>query len=87
MAPEALRGNPYTKAADIYSFGIICIRPEIIKGIIPEYIELMKRCWNNDPKKRPTANELSNIFLNWSIKYPIEEDKEKRIPIPGTNFN
>ncbi|POG69508.1 hypothetical protein GLOIN_2v1626294 [Rhizophagus irregularis DAOM 181602=DAOM 197198] len=58
------------------------IRPEIIKGIMPEYIELMKRCWNNDPEKRPTANELSNIFLKWSIKYPIEEDKEKRIPIP-----
>ncbi|CAB5207124.1 unnamed protein product [Rhizophagus irregularis] len=49
---------------------------------MPEYIELMKRCWNNDPEKRPTANELSNIFLKWSIKYPIEEDKEKRIPIP-----
>ncbi|POG73366.1 kinase-like domain-containing protein, partial [Rhizophagus irregularis DAOM 181602=DAOM 197198] len=23
MAPEVLRGKPYTKAADIYSFGII----------------------------------------------------------------
>jgi serine/threonine protein kinase len=109
MAPEVLRGKPYTKAADIYSFGIIMwemtsgvpafyniphdlnlslnicrgIRPEIIKGTMPEYVELMKRCWDNDPEKRPTANELVNIFNEWDKKYPMEEDKEKRIPVPG----
>ena len=84
MAPEVLRGKPYTKAADIYSFGMIMwemtsgipvfhniphdlnlslnickgIRPEIIEGTMPEYVELMKRCWDNDPEKRPSANEL-----------------------------
>jgi serine/threonine protein kinase len=109
IAPEVLRGKPYTKAADIYSFGIIMwemtsgapafhniphdfhlslnicsgIRPEITEGTIPEYIELMKRCWNNDPEKRPTANELKRFFLKWIKKYPIEEDEEKRIPVPG----
>ncbi|RIA93126.1 hypothetical protein C1645_819750 [Glomus cerebriforme] len=31
------------------------IRPEIIEGTMPKYVELMKRCWDNDPKKRPTA--------------------------------
>src|SRR4051794_9587251 len=61
-------------------------RPEIIEGIIPEYVELMKRCWDNDPEKRPTANELSNIFDKWREIYPIEKDKKKRIPIPG-NYN
>ena len=111
IAPEVLRGKPYTKAADIYSFGIIMwemtsgvpayhniphdldlslnicrgMRPEIIDGTMPEYVELMKRCWDNDPEKRPTANELKNIFDEWSDKYPIE-DKEKRIPVPG-NYN
>jgi serine/threonine protein kinase len=109
MAPEVLRGNPYTKAADIYSFGIIMWemtsgvpafyniphdlnlslnicrgdRPEIIEGTMPEYVELMKKCWDNNPEKRPTANELVNIFWEWDKKYPIEEDKEKRIPVPG----
>jgi serine/threonine protein kinase len=109
MAPEVLRGKPYTKAADIYSFGIIMWemtsgvpafynishdlnlslnicrgdRPEIIEGTMPEYVELMKKCWDNDPEKRPTADELANIFYKWYKKYPIEEDEKKRIPVPG----
>jgi len=109
MAPEVLRGKPYTKAADIYSFGIIMwemtsgvpafhdiphdfqlslavckgVRPEITEGTMPEYAELMKRCWDNDPEKRPTAKELRRIFGKWDKKYPIEKDKEKRIPVPG----
>jgi serine/threonine protein kinase len=107
MAPEVLCGKPYTKAADIYSFGMIMwemtsgvsafhdishdfhlslnicrgIRPEIVEGTMPEYIELMKRCWDNDPEKRPTANELRQIFLEWKEKYPIVE--KERISVPG----
>ncbi|RGB35998.1 kinase-like domain-containing protein [Rhizophagus diaphanus] len=108
MAPEILRGKPYTKAADIYSFGMlmwemtsgapafhnishdielslnICTgtRPEIIEGTMPEYVKLMKRCWDNDPQKRPTVNELENIFSLWMKIYPLEKDNEKRIPVP-----
>ncbi|PKK73562.1 kinase-like protein [Rhizophagus irregularis] len=68
MAPEVLRGKPYTKAADIYSFGIIMweftsgLRPEIVASTLPVYTRLMKRCWNFDPNKRPTADELYQIF-------------------------
>ncbi|GES86453.1 kinase-like domain-containing protein [Rhizophagus clarus] len=108
MAPEVLRGKSYTKAADIYSFGIIMwemtsgipafhnvphdlslslnvcrgIRPEIMEGTNPEYAELMKRCWDNDPEKRPTANELKRIFLKWAEIYPMEEDEKNRKPVP-----
>src|SRR5215469_2627026 len=62
------------------------IRPEIVEGTMPEYIELMKRCWDSDPEKRPTANELKNIFDEWQIKYSIEKDEKNRIPVPG-NYN
>src|SRR4051812_48827132 len=113
MAPEVLCGKPYTKAADIYSLGIIMweltsgipafhnishdfllsldicrgIRPEIIEGTMPEYAELMKRCWDNDPKKRPTAKELEMIFIEWYEKYPEEEDEEKRVSVPGNIYS
>ena len=52
------------------------IRPEIIEGTMPKYVELMKRCWNNDPEKRPTANELSKIFNEWKID--IQRKKMKK---------
>ncbi|GBC09363.1 hypothetical protein RclHR1_00880017 [Rhizophagus clarus] len=89
MAPEVLRGNPYTQAADIYSFGMIMYfvatgrqpfencahdqylaldicegtRPEINEQGVPEYcIDIMKMCWDSNPKKRPTANEIEKLI-------------------------
>ncbi|EXX54180.1 Tpk3p [Rhizophagus irregularis DAOM 197198w] len=109
MAPEVLRGKPYTKAADIYSFGIImweltsgipafnnrphdfdlsldiCIglRPKIVEGTLPAiYARLMKRCWDSDPNKRPTADELVEILSIWSIYSPCF-DSNNRIPFPN----
>jgi len=41
-------------------------RPEIINGTPPCYVELMQRCWDNDPKKRPTAEEIYETCLKWS---------------------
>jgi serine/threonine protein kinase len=109
IAPEVLHGEPYTKAADIYSFGIlmwemisgvsaidnisdymefmqdICkdVRPKAIEGTVPEYVKLMKKCWNEDPKKRPSANKLSDSFYKWNKEYPIEKDDKKRNSIHG----
>ncbi|GBC01289.1 hypothetical protein RclHR1_04130005 [Rhizophagus clarus] len=49
---------------------------------MPEYVELMKRCWDNDPEIRPTAKELHEILSKWFIKYPLETNEEKRIAVP-----
>jgi serine/threonine protein kinase len=91
MAPEVLKGQPYTQASDIYSFSIIMWefisgvppfnnrahdiqlalnickgeRPEIIDNIPQCYIDLMKKCWDEDPLKRPSASKVLNIFKNW----------------------
>ena len=107
IAPEVLRGKPYTKAADVYSFGIIMwemtsgipafnnvphdfnlslkicegLRPKIIEDTEVEYAKLMERCWNSDPDKRPTAEELFEYFDNWRKKFPY--DKDNRVPVPG----
>ncbi|PKK64123.1 kinase-like protein [Rhizophagus irregularis] len=96
MAPEVLRGKPYTPASDIYSFSMIMWeftsgvppfndrthdlqlslsickgeRPKIIKNIPKYYMKLMKKCWNEDPLKRPTASEVKYIIGNW-IFQPI----------------
>jgi serine/threonine protein kinase len=102
IAPEVLRGKPYTKANDIYSFSMIMWefisgippyndkayslqlglniyngeRPEIIENIPQCYIDLMKKCWNNDPLKRPNASEVRNIINAW-INHICDESISK----------
>src|SRR5256885_1438685 len=39
--------------------------PEIAKNIPKCYINLMKKCWDSDPLKRPTASEVKGIINNW----------------------
>ncbi|EXX67697.1 kinase-like protein [Rhizophagus irregularis] len=43
--------------------------PKISKDIPTTYANLMKRCWDDDSKKRPKASELRNIFLEWKKHY------------------
>ncbi|CAB4422038.1 unnamed protein product [Rhizophagus irregularis] len=85
VAPEIFQGQKYTKASDIYSFGMIMwelmtgrrpfwnqnhdihliieicdgLRPPTVTDVPKGYTELMKKCWNSDPKKRPKAGEMS----------------------------
>jgi serine/threonine protein kinase len=101
IAPEVLRGKPYTPASDIYSFSMIMWeftsgippfnnkahdlqlsldicrgeRPNIIQGTPQCYIDLMKKCWNDDPLKRPSSEEVINIFEKWII-LPSEKEIE-----------
>ncbi|RGB31942.1 kinase-like domain-containing protein [Rhizophagus diaphanus] len=105
IAPEVLRGKPYTKASDIYSFGIIMWemtsgipafnnvphdfnlsigickgnRPEIIDDIEPEYVELMEKCWDSEPNKRPSAEDLIECFKKMRSQYYSNYD---RVQVP-----
>src|SRR5688572_11333425 len=40
-------------------------RPEIIKNTPQCYIDLMEKCWNKDPLKRPNALDIKNTIENW----------------------
>jgi serine/threonine protein kinase len=40
-------------------------RPKIIENTPQCYVDLMKKCWNEDPLKRPSSKEVFNIFKKW----------------------
>ena len=40
-------------------------RPEIIEKTPQCYTDLMKKCWNEDPSKRPSSLEVKNIIEKW----------------------
>jgi hypothetical protein len=50
-------------------------RPKIIKEIPQCYIDLMKRCWDKDPLKRPNTSEIEEIISSWISN--ITEKPEK----------
>ncbi|GBB83299.1 hypothetical protein RclHR1_10020003 [Rhizophagus clarus] len=84
IAPEVLRGEPYTLAADVYSLGIILwqiaanrspfsdrlydislkreicegLREKLIPHIPKDYQNIYTQCWDEDPEKRPTMNDV-----------------------------
>jgi len=108
VAPEVMRGNPFTSASDIYSFSIIMWefisgippfndmeydfllalsickgeRPEIVENAPQCYVDLMKKCWNENPLERPSASEICDIIKKWynilgSINNKSENDDIK----------
>ncbi|CAB4422508.1 unnamed protein product [Rhizophagus irregularis] len=108
MAPEVLRGKPYTLASDIYSFSMIMWeftsgvppfndrehdlqlslsicrgeRPEITENTPQCYVDLMKKCWDEDPLKRPSSEEVLNTIKKWifiSDRIEIKDINEELI--------
>lgn len=97
VAPEVLNKQPYTQAADIYSFGMILweylshappfsdrahdlklcldiqngLRPKILSGTPTIYANLMKQCWDANPEKRPTAQQVREIIFEWHTAYVL----------------
>ncbi|RIB14200.1 kinase-like domain-containing protein [Gigaspora rosea] len=53
------------------------IRPQMIKNSAPDcYNELMKRCWNSDPKNRPTSLEIYDTLCSWFNSKHYKKFKE-----------
>ncbi|RIB25913.1 kinase-like domain-containing protein, partial [Gigaspora rosea] len=67
---EILYGRLVSYNQDIGPFlqKAICdngLRPNIIDNSPRDYVNLMKECWNKEPEKRPTAEEICKIFTEW----------------------
>ncbi|RIA83138.1 hypothetical protein C1645_861319 [Glomus cerebriforme] len=59
---------PYNNKAHDYDLVLsICEgeRPEITNNTPKCYVDLMKKCWDSDPSKRPTIIILENIISQW----------------------
>ncbi|GBC02751.1 hypothetical protein RclHR1_00480008 [Rhizophagus clarus] len=50
-------------------------RPVIINNAPRCYLDLMIKCWDDDPLKRPSASEILNIIKEW-IFLPLDKDIE-----------
>ncbi|RGB29134.1 kinase-like domain-containing protein [Rhizophagus diaphanus] len=48
-------------------------RPEIIENTPQCYVDLMKKCWDEDPLKRPSSEEVLKIIRKW-IYFPYDKN-------------
>ncbi|RHZ78824.1 hypothetical protein Glove_155g5 [Diversispora epigaea] len=84
------------QAHDTYLMIDICngVRPKVpdfMLNWIPKwYLDLMYRCWSDDPSKRPTADELYNLFREISnnlFYYMMDNDVMRQFKIADENQN
>lgn len=54
----------------VYKLATQNIRPPIPKDAPPDYVRLMERCWDRDPRRRPTAaqvlQDITNMLNRWT---------------------
>jgi serine/threonine protein kinase len=54
------------------------VRPEITEDTPQFYADLMKRCWDPDPKKRPSMQEFYMVCSTWCINNQFDQAEFKR---------
>ncbi|EXX60340.1 Tpk1p [Rhizophagus irregularis DAOM 197198w] len=69
----------YDRVYDKYLAREICenLRPKILDETPPDYKELMQKCWDKDPDKRPTTKDLYQKILFWLNEF-------NKTPLPDT---
>ncbi|RIB30401.1 hypothetical protein C2G38_2026839 [Gigaspora rosea] len=86
---EILYGNPVAFVQESklqsklqYQFKVCDgLRPPVHEGTAIFYVNLKKKCWHTEPEKRPTANEVYEIFSecqnNESILLELSKSDKK----------
>ncbi|RIA87997.1 kinase-like domain-containing protein [Glomus cerebriforme] len=90
IAPEILRGQNYTKAADIYTLKICQgFRPRFDIKVPQLIVHLIKRCLDANQLNRPTAIEIRNILYQWinELKEMEKTELKKQIEEADTINN
>lgn len=57
------------------------LRPTIPPNTDPEYAKLMRDCWSQDPKNRPTADEILNRLREVMEKLNLLQSKSDYLPV------
>ncbi|KAK8843074.1 hypothetical protein M9Y10_025265 [Tritrichomonas musculus] len=76
--------EPYTEKGQQPSYGALCkkitdgIKPKFVDGITEPMKDLLGRCWSQDPKDRPSFDEIFEE-LSSSFNYIYEDVDEKEI--------
>ncbi|RIA87898.1 kinase-like domain-containing protein [Glomus cerebriforme] len=52
------------------------LRPKILPGTPTIYANLMKQCWDENPEKRPTAQQVNKIISGWQKAYVLHMNKQ-----------
>ncbi|RHZ79193.1 hypothetical protein Glove_151g16 [Diversispora epigaea] len=55
------------------------LRPNIKEGTPQCYIELMKKCWNKDPSKRPSTKIINDILNKWTNQLTFNVQTESSL--------
>ncbi|RIB20324.1 kinase-like domain-containing protein [Gigaspora rosea] len=92
---EILYGKPvpFDQKSELLFQLQVCngLRPYIYENTTTCYTNLMKKCWNMDPKKRPTAKEIYDTFVEWqsneNILLELSESDKKLQNIKNENMH
>jgi len=77
LSPEQAAGEPVGPEADVYSLGVVL--DELLVTKRPAVRELLARCSERDPRRRPTAAEVAAVLRDDTLAAPTRVLRPRRM--------